>query len=70
MVKELTCMGKECYRLSFVILAGANFFGALVLFVLVMRNRDFYRGDIYKRFKEEVAANEKELGVHVATEQH
>ncbi|KAL0002559.1 hypothetical protein SO802_016340 [Lithocarpus litseifolius] len=34
MVKELTCMGKECYRLSFVILAGANFFGALVLFVL------------------------------------
>ena len=35
-----------------------------------MRNRDFYRGDIYKRFKEEVAANEKELGVHVATEQH
>lgn len=24
---------------------------------------------IYKRFKEEVAADEKELGVHVATEQ-
>nr|POF07749.1 putative transporter mch1 [Quercus suber] len=41
MVRELTCMGKECYRLSFVILAGANFFGALVLFVLVMRTRDF-----------------------------
>lgn len=69
MVKELTCTGKECYRLSFVILAGENFFGALVLFVLVMRTRDFYRGDICKRFKEEVAANEKELGVHVATEQ-
>ena len=47
MVKELTCLGKECYRLPFVILAGANFFGALVLFVLVMRTRDFYRGDIY-----------------------
>lgn len=66
MVRELTCIGKECYRLSFVILAGANFFGALVLFVLVMRTRDFCRGYIYKRFKEEVAANEKELGVHVA----
>ncbi|KAM4094562.1 hypothetical protein ACJW30_06G205000 [Castanea mollissima] len=57
MVKELTCMGKECYRLSFVISAGANFFGDLVLFALVMRTRDFYRGDIYKRFKEEDPAS-------------
>ncbi|KAK0591512.1 hypothetical protein LWI29_003068 [Acer saccharum] len=56
MVKELTCIGKQCYKLSFLVLAGVNIFGALVTFILVMRTRKYYSGDIYKRFKDEMAA--------------
>ncbi|EPS63290.1 hypothetical protein M569_11492, partial [Genlisea aurea] len=50
-VKELTCIGEECYRLPFVILAATTFAGALVSLVLVARTREFYRGDIYNKFK-------------------
>ncbi|KAK2634096.1 hypothetical protein Ddye_028888 [Dipteronia dyeriana] len=56
MVTELTCIGKQCYRLSFLVLAGVNIFGALVTFILVMRTRKYYNGDIYRRFKDEMAA--------------
>ncbi|KAK3228347.1 hypothetical protein Dsin_000228 [Dipteronia sinensis] len=62
MVKELTCIGTQCYRHSFLILAGVNIFGALVTFILVMRTRKYYSGDIYKRFKDEmVAADSKQV---------
>ncbi|KAK3422250.1 hypothetical protein EUGRSUZ_G02886, partial [Eucalyptus grandis] len=46
--KELTCIGRRCYRTSFSILAGVNALGALVLLVLVVRTREYYQGDIYK----------------------
>ncbi|KAM7522411.1 hypothetical protein LguiA_012313 [Lonicera macranthoides] len=59
-VKELVCMGARCYRLAFVILASVTFLGALASLVLVARTRDFYRGDIYRRFREE--AEEMERG--------
>ncbi|CAN4115034.1 unnamed protein product [Withania somnifera] len=52
MVKELTCIGKQCYRNSFIILACANLFGALVSLILVMRTKDYYKSDIYKRFRD------------------
>ncbi|KAI3880603.1 hypothetical protein MKX03_037475 [Papaver bracteatum] len=54
-VKDLTCIGKQCYRSCFVILAGATFFAALSSFILVMRTIKFYQGDIYKKFREEEA---------------
>ncbi|KAI3950338.1 hypothetical protein MKW92_013058 [Papaver armeniacum] len=51
--KELTCIGKHCYRLCFIILAAAAFIGAISSFVLFIRTRKFYQGDIYKNFRQE-----------------
>ncbi|KAF3454916.1 hypothetical protein FNV43_RR05364 [Rhamnella rubrinervis] len=62
-VKELTCIGTQCYRLPFIILASVTFFGALVSYVLVMRTREFYKGDIYKKFRDNVDADQKDVAL-------
>lgn len=60
-VKELTCLGPHCYRLSFIILTLVTLFGAVVSLVLVARTREFYKGDIYRKFRDEVELSQKEV---------
>ncbi|KZV31807.1 hypothetical protein F511_26249 [Dorcoceras hygrometricum] len=70
MVHELTCLGPQCYRKSFVILACVNLFGALASLILVMRTWRYYKTDIYKRFRDEMEANERELQMADNAAQH
>lgn len=48
----LTCTGHKCFQLSFIIMTTVTLFGAMISFILVLRTRQFYKGDIYAKFKE------------------
>ncbi|XP_027357522.1 protein NUCLEAR FUSION DEFECTIVE 4-like [Abrus precatorius] len=64
--EELNCIGSECYKLAFIIIATVCMFGALVSLILVLRTRQFYKSDIYNKFEEaridetEVATSEQD----------
>ncbi|ESQ51286.1 hypothetical protein EUTSA_v10016458mg [Eutrema salsugineum] len=64
-VKDLTCLGRQCYKLPFVILATVTFFGALVSLGLAIRTREFYKGDIYNKFRESPESESTRFGNRV-----
>lgn len=58
--EDLTCTGIECYKLAFLVIAGATLFGALVSMILVVRTKEFYRSDIYEKFREQAVVLDAE----------
>ncbi|XP_074574587.1 protein NUCLEAR FUSION DEFECTIVE 4-like [Curcuma longa] len=58
--RDLTCIGVECFRMSFLIITAVTVVGAAVSLVLVWRTKEFYKGDIYAKFRQQREAAEQE----------
>lgn len=50
--KTLTCIGRNCFRVPFLILAAVAFTAAIASLVLAHRTKEFYKTDIYNKFRE------------------
>ena len=61
--KDLTCVGVQCYKMAFIIITASTLFACIVSFVLVVRTRKFYKGDIYRKFRVEHETGENEMGI-------
>ncbi|XP_061363975.1 protein NUCLEAR FUSION DEFECTIVE 4-like [Gastrolobium bilobum] len=61
--QELNCVGASCFKLSFIIITAATFFGAIISVILVARTIKFYKGDIYKRYRKQDDGATAEMAV-------
>ncbi|CAJ1968893.1 unnamed protein product [Sphenostylis stenocarpa] len=52
--KDLTCLGVQCYKMAFIIITASTLVGCFASFILVLRTRNFYKGDIYDKFRVEL----------------
>ncbi|XP_072074441.1 protein NUCLEAR FUSION DEFECTIVE 4-like [Arachis hypogaea] len=59
--QDLTCLGVQCYRLPFFIITASTLVVCLVSFILVLRTREFYKGDIYKKFRVKIQTHKAEM---------
>ncbi|OEL30427.1 hypothetical protein BAE44_0008554 [Dichanthelium oligosanthes] len=55
-VGDKVCKGVVCFKRAFLIITAVTFAGSLVSLILVWRTRNFYRSDIYAKFKVAPAA--------------
>ncbi|KAK9999347.1 hypothetical protein SO802_018950 [Lithocarpus litseifolius] len=49
--KNKVCKGVQCFNLSFKVMALATLIAAFVSVILVVRTKEFYKGDLYKRYR-------------------
>ncbi|KAH7287912.1 hypothetical protein KP509_31G002700 [Ceratopteris richardii] len=60
---ELKCMGKDCFRISFLVMSTVSVVGSFISLILTLRTRKFYSQDIYSRFNTCSQAKEAECEV-------